>query len=186
MEYSVVMQWSLLSPRLIESTPSLRLKLFQLIEETYRDEGGYADYKSEHDLPGEHELWWVWNPDDPHVVIFGKHTDHGQKWTGIGRLKSREAKMETRSKVVQILSELGGYMELTEGKEYNLLSAGCVFMDTEDVKHILAGKHIDVIDDKWYFRQVHGQERKKVMIGLPLCSICKRSPHLSNSNTVAL
>lgn len=160
--------------------PELSTEFYDLISTAYAEIGGHAKIKSPTDVFADPD-WNYWQGVDIHgdedfdVIMFGKKTKYGVKYSGVGHDGSRDAKREYISARGKELHKLGFYIEVS-GKlaqilidKYNVP----VVTDEKEVEKVL-GKGVDWIGTKpdmpgkgWYSRKIGGAQHDKILIGRP-------------------
>jgi len=121
--------------------------------------------------------FWVANDldEDPDcdAIIYGKHTTYGVKLTGMGQDGGREAKVETIKSLQKNLGSEGFYTEISENV-LSLLSKDIPYVNNqEDVEKIIkkkiewVGKADGLEKDGWYYRNIGGHRKLKLLVGNP-------------------
>lgn len=146
---------------------SLPEKLFKIISEAYAPIGGYLDYKTPGDLPGDATLWQIAGGSDPQAVVFGKHTPFGIKWTGLAATTNREARKATVMKFRELVGLPGNYAEVSGCVADHLLNRDCPVITDERIVRAVLGKDVAWKTGGWYARMTHGCVRTKIMVGQP-------------------
>jgi len=160
--------------------PELSGELFDLIATAYAEIGGHAKIKSPDDIFSD-PSWNYWEGLDIHgtqdfdMVMFGKKTKFGIKYSGVGHDGTKDAKrayITTRGKE---LNKLGYYIEVS-GKIADILISKYnvpVVSDKETVDKVI-GKDVTWIGKKegepgngWYSRKLGGASHDKILIGRP-------------------
>jgi hypothetical protein len=163
--------------------PELANELFTLINTAYAEIGGHSKVTSPNDVFNDPD-WDYWagidihNSNDFDIIIFGKKTKFGIKYTGVGHDGTRDAKREYLEQRGKELKELGYYVEVS-GKiaeilinKYNVPQVD----SQEDVEKVLGksvewlGKNPDGLStsgNSWYRRMLAGHPHNKIMLGKP-------------------
>ena len=98
--------------------PELSGEFFDLISTAYAAIGGHAKIKSPEDVFADPD-WNYWEGVDLHdtqdfdMIMFGKKTKYGVKYSGVGHDGSRDAKRKYISTRGKELNKLGYYIEVS-------------------------------------------------------------------------
>ena len=161
--------------------PELAGEFFDLISTAYSEIGGHAKIKSPDDVFADPD-WNYWEGLDIHgtsdfdMVMFGKKTRFGIKYSGVGHDGTSAAKRAYISARGKELNKIGFYIEVS-GKIADILMDKYdipVVTDRETVEEVL-GKKVDWIGKKedgtsgagWYSRKLGGQTHDKILLGRP-------------------
>ena len=160
--------------------PELAGEFFDLISTAYAAIGGHAKIKSPDDVFSDPE-WNYWEGMDIHgdqdfdIVMFGKKTKFGVKYSGVGHDGSSPAKREYIAARGKDLNKLGFYIEVS-GRLADILLGSYnvpVVTDEKTVEKVL-GKKVDWIGTKegtlgtgWYSRKLGGKMHDKILLGNP-------------------
>ena len=160
--------------------PELAGEFFDLISTAYAAIGGHAKIKSPDDVFSDPE-WNYWEGMDIHgdqdfdIVMFGKKTKFGVKYSGVGHDGSSPAKREYIAARGKDLNKLGFYIEVS-GRLADILLGSYnvpVVSDEKTVEKVL-GKKVDWIGTKegtlgtgWYSRKLGGKMHDKILLGNP-------------------
>ncbi len=161
--------------------PELAGEFFDLISTAYSEIGGHAKIKSPDDVFADPD-WNYWEGLDIHgsndfdMVMFGKKTRFGIKYSGVGHDGTSAAKRAYISARGKELNKIGFYIEVS-GKIADILMDKYdvpVVTDRETVEEVL-GKKVDWIGKKedgtsgagWYSRKLGGQMHDKILLGRP-------------------
>jgi hypothetical protein len=160
--------------------PELAGEFFDLISTAYATIGGHAKIKSPDDVFSDPE-WNYWEGIDIHgdqdfdIVMFGKKTKFGIKYSGVGHDGSSAAKREYIAARGKDLNKLGFYIEVS-GRIADILLGSYnvpVVSDEKTVEKVL-GKKVDWIGTKegtlgtgWYSRRLGGKMHDKILLGNP-------------------
>ena len=160
--------------------PELSGEFFDLISTAYAEIGGHAKIKSPDDVFTDPD-WNYWEGVDLHgtadfdMVMFGKKTKYGVKYSGVGHDGTKDAKRAYISARGKELNKLGFYIEVS-GKIADILMNSYnvpVVSDRVTVEKVL-GKQVDWIGVKdgkqgagWYSRTIGGESHDKVLLGRP-------------------
>ena len=160
--------------------PELAGEFFDLIATAYAAIGGHAKIKTPEDVFADPD-WNYWEGLDIHgdedfdMIMFGKKTRFGVKYSGVGHDGSSKAKREYISARGRDLNKLGFYIEVS-GKiaEILLNSYGVpVVTDQKEAEKVLGKKleWIGTIEGKpgagWYSRKLGGKMHDKILLGRP-------------------
>jgi hypothetical protein len=160
--------------------PELADEFFDLISVAYKELGGHAKIKSPSDVFADPD-WNYWEGVDLHgtqdfdMIMFGKKTKFGVKYSGVGHDGSSDAKRSYISAKGAELKNLGYYLEVS-GKIANILMkdyAVPVVTDQATVEKVL-GKPVEWIGNKpgeqgtgWYSRKLGNDKHDKILLGRP-------------------
>lgn len=160
--------------------PELSGEFYDLIATAYAEIGGHAKITSPSAVFSDPD-WNYWEGLDIHgdndfdMVMFGKKTRFGIKYSGVGHDGSKDAKRAYISARGKDLNKPGYYIEVS-GKIADILISKYnvpVVSDQETVEKVL-GKKIEwlgnikgELGDGWYSRKLGGTSHTKVLIGKP-------------------
>jgi hypothetical protein len=163
--------------------PELANELFTLINTAYAEIGGHSKVTNPNDVFNDPD-WDYWAGTDIHdssdfdIIVFGKKTKFGIKYSGVGHDGSKEAKREYLEQRGKELKQLGYYVEVS-GKIAEILmnKYKVPTVDSQkDVEKIL-GKPVEWLGknpsdssssgDSWYRRTLGGKPHNKIMLGKP-------------------
>ena len=161
--------------------PELAGEFFDLISTAYSVIGGHAKIKSPEDVFSDPE-WNYWEGIDIHgdndfdIIMFGKKTRFGIKYSGVGHDGSKDAKRKYIEERGKELNNLGYYIEVS-GKIADILMDSYdvpVVSEREVVEQVL-GKKVEWIGKKedgtsgagWYVRKLGGSLHDKILLGRP-------------------
>ena len=156
-------------------------EFFDLISTAYSEIGGHAKIKSAEDVFADPD-WDYWEGIDIHgdsdfdIVMFGKNTTYGVKYSGVGHDGTSAAKRKYIGDRGKELNKLGYYIEVS-GKIADILMNSYdvpVVSNQKDVEKAL-GKKIKWIGKKedgtsgagWYSRKLGGKMHDKILLGRP-------------------
>jgi hypothetical protein len=160
--------------------PELSGELFDLIATAYAEIGGHAKIKSPDDIFSDPN-WNYWEGLDIHgtqdfdMVMFGKKTKFGIKYSGVGHDGTKDAKKSYITARGKELNKLGYYIEVS-GKIADILINKYnvpVISDKATVDKVLGkdvkwiGKKADLPGDGWYSRNLGDGPHDKILIGRP-------------------
>lgn len=160
--------------------PELSGEFFDLISTAYAEIGGHAKIKSPDDVFADPD-WNYWEGVDLHgsqdfdMIMFGKKTKFGVKYSGVGHDGTRDAKRSYITARGRDLQKLGFYIEVSGKIAEILLNAYDVpvVTDQKEVEKVL-GKKLDWIGTKddmpgngWYSRKLGGKMHDKILLGRP-------------------
>jgi hypothetical protein len=156
-------------------------ELFALIDKSYADIGGHADFRTVADIPDDSDIWLAIDVDkdpDPDALRVGKKKPAGSKMTAGASDGSNAAKDVYLTKTVELLNTQGNYAEMSHAIAHIMIKYNdAPFVDNEeDVRKVL-GKDIRWIgphpDGKypnhpgWYERMLGGKLHLKILLGKP-------------------
>ncbi len=160
--------------------PELADEFFDLIQTAYQELGGHAKVKSPADVFSDPD-WNYWEGVDLHgtqdfdMIMFGKKTRFGVKYSGVGHDGSPAAKRSYISAKGAELKNLGYYIEVS-GKLANILMKDYgvpIVTDQATVERVL-GKPVEWIGNKpgeqgtgWYARKLGNTKHDKILLGRP-------------------
>jgi len=154
--------------------PELAGEFFELISTAYSVIGGHAKIKSPDDVFGDPD-WNYWEGLDLHgdedfdMIMFGKKTKFGVKYSGVGHDGTSAAKREYIAARGRDLNKLGFYIEVSGKIKDILVNAGVPIVTDEDtIRKVLKGKEIEINNDGSYNRYIGNQMHTKVLLGKPL------------------
>ena len=154
--------------------PELAGEFFDLIAIAYAAIGGHAKIKSPEDVFADPD-WNYWEgldihgDDDFDMIMFGKKTRFGVKYSGVGHDGSSKAKREYISARGRDLNKLGFYIEVSGKLKDILIAKGVpVVTDKETIQKVMKGKNIEMNDDGTYQRYLGGEKHTKTLMGNPL------------------
>lgn len=160
--------------------PELSGEFFDLISTAYAEIGGHAKIKSPDDVFADPD-WNYWEGVDLHgsqdfdMIMFGKKTKFGVKYSGVGHDGTKDAKRSYITARGRDLQKLGFYIEVSGKIAEILLNAYDVpvVTDQKEVEKVL-GKKLDWIGTKddmpgngWYSRKLGGKMHDKILLGRP-------------------
>jgi hypothetical protein len=160
--------------------PELAGEFFDLISTAYAAIGGHAKIKSPEDVFGDPD-WNYWEgldihgDDDFDMIMFGKKTKCGVKYSGVGHDGSSQAKREYIAARGRDLNKLGFYIEVSGRIAEILLDSYDVpVVSDESIVEKVLGKKVDWIGSKegvsgagWYSRKLGGKMHDKILLGRP-------------------
>ena len=156
--------------------------IFDMIDKTYKNIGGYPDFKKSTDLPDNHTDWYAADVDkdpDADITTFGKSKAGNFKLTGAASDGSEPAKAFLVNKLGKLLKTSGNYAEASDALAHVMITRKKVpyVADTESIQKLLPGKSFTFIgkhpDGKypgyngWYTRNISGKELLKIILGNP-------------------
>jgi len=160
--------------------PELSGEFYDLIATAYAEIGGHAKIKSPTDVFSD-PSWNYWQGIDIHgdtdfdIIMFGKKTKFGVKYSGVGHDGTNAAKSAYVTSRGTDLNKPGFYVEVS-GKLANILISKYnvpVVSDEATVEKVL-GKPVNWIGSKegepgdgWYSRKIGGSKHDKILIGRP-------------------
>lgn len=163
--------------------PELANELFTLINTAYAEIGGHAKVTNPNQVFSDPD-WNYWVGTDIHntpdfdIIIFGKKTKFGIKYSGVGHDGSREAKREYLEQRGRELKKLGYYIEVS-GKIAEILinKYNVPIVDSQEEVETVLGKSVEWLGknpgdpsasgDAWYRRTLGGKSHNKIMLGKP-------------------
>ena len=156
--------------------------IFDMIDKTYKNIGGYPDFKKSTDLPDNHTDWYAADVDkdpDADITTFGKSKAGNFKLTGAASDGSEPAKAFLVNKLGKLLKTSGNYAEASDALAHVMITRKKVpyVADTESIQKLLPGKSFTFIgehpDGKYpgynggYTRNIAGKELLKIILGNP-------------------
>jgi hypothetical protein len=161
--------------------PELSGEFFDLISTAYSAIGGHAKIKSPDDVFGDSD-WNYWEGIDIHgdsdfdIIMFGKKTKFGVKYSGVGHDGTSAAKRKYIGDRGKELNKIGYYIEVS-GKIADILMDSYdvpIVSDQSTVEKVL-GKNVEWIGKKedgtsgagWYLRKLGGKMHDKILLGRP-------------------
>ena len=160
--------------------PELAGELYDLISTAYAEIGGHSKINKPEDVFKDPD-WNYWVGTDIHdtpdfdIIIFGKKTKFGIKYTGVGHDGTRVAKREYLTQRGRDLSKLGHYVEVS-GKIAEILLKKYMVptVDSKEEVEKVLGKEVTWIGElrgatgsSWYSRRIAGNIHNKIMLGRP-------------------
>ena len=160
--------------------PELSNEFFELISTAYAEIGGHSKVKSPADVFADPD-WDYWEGTDIHgsndfdIIIFGKNTRFGIKFTGVGHDGEKDSKHTYLDQRGTDLKKLGYYIEVS-GKIAEILINKYhvpIVNDQKEVEKVLGkeiewvGKNPGTSGDAWYIRTIGGSKHTKIMLGRP-------------------
>ena len=156
--------------------------IFDMIDKTYKNIGGYPDFKKSTDLPDNHTDWYAADVDkdpDADITTFGKSKAGNFKLTGAASDGSEPAKAFLINKLGKLLKTSGNYAEASDALAHVMITRKKVpyVADTESIQKLLPGKSFTFIGEHpdgkypgyngWYTRIIAGKELLKIILGNP-------------------
>ena len=156
--------------------------IFDMIDKTYKNIGGYPDFKKSTDLPDNHTDWYAADVDkdpDADITTFGKSKAGNFKLTGAASDGSEPAKAFLVNKLGKLLKTSGNYAEASDALAHVMITRKKVpyVADTESIQKLLPGKSFTFIGEHpdgkypgyngWYTRNISGKELLKIILGNP-------------------
>ena len=156
--------------------------IFDMIDKTYKNIGGYPDFKKSTDLPDNHTDWYAADVDkdpDADITTFGKSKAGNFKLTGAASDGSEPAKAFLVNKLGKLLKTSGNYEEASDALAHVMITRKKVpyVADTESIQKLLPGKSFTFIGEHpdgkypgyngWYTRNIAGKELLKIILGNP-------------------
>ena len=156
--------------------------IFGMIDKTYKNIGGYPDFKRSTDLPDNHTDWYAADVDkdpDADITTFGKSKAGNFKLTGAASDGSEPAKAFLINKLGKLLKTSGNYAEASDALAHVMITRKKVpyVADTESIQKLLPGKSFTFVGEHpdgkypgyngWYTRNIAGKELLKIILGNP-------------------
>ena len=171
-----------LPTNLLGQNNDITQNVFDMIDKTYKNIGGYPDFKKPSDLPDNHTDWFAADVDkdpDADITTFGKTKAGNYKLTGAASDGSDAAKKFLINKVGKLIKTSGNYVEASDGLAHVLITRKKVpFVgDEESIQKLLPGKTFKFVGenpngkypgyDGWYERDIGGTKHLKIILGNP-------------------
>ena len=171
-----------LPTNLLGQNNDITQNVFDMIDKTYKNIGGYPDFKKPSDLPDNHTDWFAADVDkdpDADITTFGKTKAGNYKLTGAASDGSDAAKKFLINKVGKLMKTSGNYVEVSDGLAHVLITRKKVpFVgDKESIQKLLPGKTFKFVGenpngkypgyDGWYERDIGGTKHLKIILGNP-------------------
>ena len=161
----------------------LEKEFFELIKIAYQAVGGHKKIQKPADVFADPE-WDYWEGVDLHddrdfdVIMFGKRTKYGVKFSGVGHDGQKDSKRAYLDARGDDLKELGKYIEVSDKIAEILMNKYKVPVveDQDTVEKVLGrkvkweGKHPtdkDATGNGWYTRKLGGKMHSKILLGRP-------------------
>ena len=156
--------------------------IFDMIAKTYKNIGGYPDFKKSTDLPDNHTDWFAADVDkdpDADITTFGKMKAGNFKLTGAASDGSEPAKAFLINKLGKLMKTSGNYAEASDALAHVLITRKQVpFVgDEESIQKLIPGKSFTFLGkhpdgkypgyDGWYERDIAGKKLLKIILGNP-------------------
>ena len=157
-------------------------QIFGIINKTYKNIGGYPDFKKSTDLPDNHTDWYAADMDkdpDADITTFGKAKAGNFKLTGAASDGSEPAKAFLVNKLGKLMNTSGNYAEASDALAHVLITRKKVpFVgDEESIQKLLPGKSFRFVGEHpngkypgyngWYERDIAGKKHLKIILGNP-------------------
>jgi hypothetical protein len=112
---------------------------------------------------------------DADAVIFGKDSVYGVKLIGMGQDGTKKAKVEVIKKLQDDLSHLGFFTEISDNILNLIKSKEIPYINNKEEAEKILKKNIEWVGsvdgldkDGWYYRNIHGHRKLKLLIGNPI------------------
>lgn len=182
-DYYPKKQWVSLSNEEFAKYPEISQEVIDIVNSSYRDIGGHANYKTAQDLLNDPDILLfalIDIDEDPEVdaARISKKTAFGLKNILSATDGSPEAKNALSAKIGEDLKTPGFYAEVS-GKMANLAikKHNANIVDDEETVRLVLGKDIVWFGEDptgyfpgtkgWYGRKIGGEFHEKIMVGLP-------------------
>jgi hypothetical protein len=155
--------------------------MYDLIRIAYSEIGGHIKIQNPNDIADPE--WNYWEGTDIHkssdfdIVIFGKRTNYGIKFAGVGHDGDSDSKRKFLDQAGTNLKKIGFYLEAS-GKLAQILINKYkvpVVTDRDVVEKVLGKQVVWVGTSGWYTRTIGGQSHTKILLGTPR-GISTKSP----------
>ena len=171
-----------LPTNLLGQNNDITQNVFDMIDKTYKNIGGYPDFKKPSDLLDNHTDWFAADVDkdpDADITTFGKTKAGNYKLAGAASDGSDAAKKFLINKVGKLMKTSGNYVEASDGLAHVLITRKKVpFVgDEESIQKLLPGKTFKFVGenpngkypgyDGWYYRNIGGNKILKIILGNP-------------------
>jgi len=158
-------------------------EIYNLIEIAYSEIGGHLKVNSPDDVTKD-ESWNFWEGVDIHdspdldVVIWGKKTKYGVKFSGVGHDGKKDSKRKYLDQRGSDLKNLGFFIEVS-GKLAEILMAKyeVPYVEGEENINKILNKQVEYHGDHpvdaslpgkgWYSRKIGGKLMSKIVLGRP-------------------
>lgn len=158
----------------------LEREFFDLITTAYSEIGGHVKIKNPSDVFEDPE-WNFWEGIDIHgdndfdIIMWGKNTKYGIKYSGVGHDGTSDAKKTYLDERGKDLKKLGRYIEVSDKLAEILINKYKVpIVDSQEEVEKALGKPVNWIGKKagasgtgWYSRVLGGKAHDKIMLGRP-------------------
>lgn len=158
-------------------------EIFDLINVAYAEIGGHTKIKSAKDVDNYPD-WNFWEGVDLHdspdldLVIWGKKTKYGVKFSGVGHDGKKDSKREYLDERGKDLKNLGYYIEVSGKLAEILMNKYKVpYVSGEEKVEKVIGKNVDyhgvhpadqsASGEGWYTRKIGGKSHTKILLGKP-------------------
>lgn len=160
--------------------PELAPEIFNLIRIAYSEVGGHVKIQQPADLLNDPE-WTFWSGTDLHgtpdfdLIIFGKKTRFGVKFSGVGHDGESDSKRAYLSSHAEDLKSEGYFTEVSEKLAEILISKYKVpIVDNQKNVEKVLGKKVEWVGEipgkpgnGWYIRSIGGGKHAKILVGNP-------------------
>lgn len=173
-------QWVKINPN---KHPELADEFYELIKTAYSEIGGHAKINTPADVFSDSD-WDYWSGVDIHdspdldVIIWGKRTKYGIKFSGVGHDGKKNSKKKYLNHKIADLNKRGFFGEIS-GKLSDILigTHNVPVVNNKDVVEKILGKNIEwhgkhpydstKPGDGWYTRYLGGRPHEKILVGKP-------------------
>lgn len=177
-------KWKSFDPKNLskEDKEELEGEFIDLINTAYAPIGGHVNFKTKDDVFSDIKIdYWkgvdLHGSPDVDVIVFGKKTKYGIKYTGVGHDGEKDSKKEYLQSKAEDLSKTGYYNELS-GVIANIMINKFKTNQVTDPKVIekVLGKTIKFLGkhpngespgEGWYERTLGGKKHIKILMGKP-------------------
>jgi hypothetical protein len=166
-----------------EEKKELSSEFLELINTAYAPIGGHVNFKSEKDVFGDKDLdFWegidIHGTNDFDLIVFGKKTKYGIKYTGVGHDGEKDSKKTYLEARAKMLHQKGYYIEISGNLASIMINKYDVPVvdNQEDVEKVL-GKKVtwlgkssekDMPGNGWYSRVLGSHTHEKILVGRPV------------------
>ena len=145
----------------------------------YSELGGHTKINKPEDIFSSDWNFWegidIDNDEDFDIILFGKETKYGIKFSGVGHDGTMAAKQIFLDEQSKDLKKLGYYAEIS-GKLVDVLirKYHCPVVDNQEEVEKVLSKKVEWIGNKegsygdsWYRRNISGKPYDKILVGRP-------------------
>jgi hypothetical protein len=162
--------------------PEISDELFNLINTAYAPIGGHVKVQKPEDI-ANNSSWDFWEGIDIHgsndfdIILFGKKTQFGVKFSGVGHDGTSQAKRAYINARTAELKQPGHYIEVSGRIAEILIGNGVPIVTDPEIINKVLGKEVNFTGeypgsenmpgDGWYIRNLGGHDHAKILVGKP-------------------